>query len=103
MCRSRVLIASRPSSDPIRAATARQDQALDYEPVVKIFTPDGNATWLLTELGSIWPLASATRNSATCACTSSSPRTTLTAKACSLTPHRIHIVRADPATIAGCQ
>jgi hypothetical protein len=24
--------------------------AVDFEPVVKIFTPDGNATWLLTEL-----------------------------------------------------
>jgi hypothetical protein len=24
--------------------------ALDFEPVVKLFTPDGNATWLLTEL-----------------------------------------------------
>jgi hypothetical protein len=24
--------------------------AIDFEPVVKIFTPDGNATWLLTEL-----------------------------------------------------
>ena len=28
----------------------RQDQCLDFEPVVKLFTPDGNATWLLTEL-----------------------------------------------------
>jgi hypothetical protein len=33
-----------------RAAIDRQDQALDFEPVVKLFTPDGNATWLLTEL-----------------------------------------------------
>lgn len=32
-----------------RAAIDRQDQALDFEPVVKLFTPDGNATWLLTE------------------------------------------------------
>ena len=24
--------------------------AIDFEPVVKLFTPDGNATWLLTEL-----------------------------------------------------
>ena len=24
--------------------------AIDFEPVVKIFTPDGSATWLLTEL-----------------------------------------------------
>jgi hypothetical protein len=27
-----------------------QRAALDFEPVVKLFTPDGNATWLLTEL-----------------------------------------------------
>ena len=33
-----------------RAAIDRQDQAIDFEPVVKIFTPDGNATWLPTEL-----------------------------------------------------
>ena len=33
-----------------RAAIDRQDQCLDFEPVVKLFTPDGNATWLLTEL-----------------------------------------------------
>lgn len=29
--------------------TAGQD-ALDFVPVVKLFTPDANATWLLTEL-----------------------------------------------------
>jgi hypothetical protein len=33
-----------------RAAIDRQDQVLDFEPVVKLITPDGNATWLLTEL-----------------------------------------------------
>ena len=33
-----------------RAAIDRQDQCLDFEPAVKLFTPDGNATWLLTEL-----------------------------------------------------
>lgn len=33
-----------------RAAIDRQDQALDFEPVVKLFTPDANATWLLSEL-----------------------------------------------------
>jgi hypothetical protein len=33
-----------------RAAIDQQGQALDFEPVVKLFTPDGNATWLLTEL-----------------------------------------------------
>jgi hypothetical protein len=33
-----------------RAAIDRQDQVLDLEPVVKLTTPDGNATWLLTEL-----------------------------------------------------
>jgi hypothetical protein len=32
------------------AAIDRQDQCLDFEPVVKLFTPDGHATWLLTEL-----------------------------------------------------
>jgi hypothetical protein len=26
------------------------DRVLDFEPVVKLFTADGNATWLLTEL-----------------------------------------------------
>jgi hypothetical protein len=33
-----------------RNAIDRQDQVLDFEPVVKLFTADGNATWLLTEL-----------------------------------------------------
>ena len=36
-----------------RAQRAAIDQglpALDFEPVVKLFTPDGSATWLLTEL-----------------------------------------------------
>lgn len=33
-----------------RAGIDRQDQALDFEPIVKLFTPDANATWLLTEL-----------------------------------------------------
>ena len=32
------------------AAIDRQDQVIDFEPVVKLFTPYGNATWLLTEL-----------------------------------------------------
>ena len=32
-----------------RAATD-QGNALDFYPVVKLFTPDANATWLLTEL-----------------------------------------------------
>jgi len=32
------------------AAIDRQDQAIDFEPVIKLFTPDGNATWLFTEL-----------------------------------------------------
>ena len=31
--------------------TIDQEQgALDFKPVVKLFTPDGSATWLLTEL-----------------------------------------------------
>ena len=33
-----------------REAIDRQDQVLDFEPVVKLFTADGNAAWLLTEL-----------------------------------------------------
>jgi hypothetical protein len=33
-----------------RDAIDRQDQVLDFEPVVKLFTADGNATGLLTEL-----------------------------------------------------
>jgi len=33
-----------------RDAIDRQDQVLAFEPVVKLFTTDGNATWLLTEL-----------------------------------------------------
>src|SRR6202051_268739 len=33
-----------------RAALDEKQGAIDFEPVVKLFTPDGNATWLLTEL-----------------------------------------------------
>jgi len=33
-----------------RDAIDCQDQALDFQPVVKLFTADDNATWLLTEL-----------------------------------------------------
>jgi hypothetical protein len=33
-----------------RAATHRQEQEIDFAPVVKLFTPDGAAVWLLTEL-----------------------------------------------------
>jgi len=33
-----------------RAAIDRQDQALDFKPVVKLFTPDAQCTWLLTEI-----------------------------------------------------
>ena len=33
-----------------RTAIDRQHQAIDFGPVVRIFTPDGNVTWLLTEL-----------------------------------------------------
>jgi hypothetical protein len=35
------------------AQIVRMDNAesgIDFKPVVKLFTPDGNATWLLTEL-----------------------------------------------------
>jgi hypothetical protein len=34
-----------------RAAMDRGDDALDFKPVVKLFTPDAQCTWLLTELG----------------------------------------------------
>ena len=33
-----------------RAAIDRQDQALDFKPVVKLFTADAQCTWLLTEI-----------------------------------------------------
>jgi hypothetical protein len=33
-----------------RAALDQKTGVIDFEPVVKIFTPDGNATWLRTEL-----------------------------------------------------
>jgi Protein of unknown function (DUF2958) len=33
-----------------RDAIDRQDHVLGFEPVVKLFTADGNATWLLSEL-----------------------------------------------------
>ena len=34
-----------------RAAMDIGDGALDFKPVVKLFTPDAQCTWLLTELG----------------------------------------------------
>jgi len=33
-----------------RAAIDKGDAALDFKPVVKLFTPDAQCTWLLTEL-----------------------------------------------------
>jgi len=33
-----------------RAAIDRDADALDFQPVVKLFTPDAQCTWLLTEL-----------------------------------------------------
>jgi hypothetical protein len=36
-----------------RTALDQKKGAIDFEPVVKLFTPDGNATWLLTELDPI--------------------------------------------------
>jgi Protein of unknown function (DUF2958) len=33
-----------------RAAMDKGDDALDFRPVVKLFTPDAQCTWLLTEL-----------------------------------------------------
>jgi hypothetical protein len=35
-----------------RAAMDKGDDALDFKPVVKLFTPDAPCTWLLTELDS---------------------------------------------------
>ena len=40
-----------------RAAIDRQDQALDFKPVVKLFTPDAQCTWLLTEIDEATDLA----------------------------------------------
>ena len=34
----------------IRNGQASQEQDRDHTPVVKLFTPDANATWLLTEI-----------------------------------------------------
>jgi hypothetical protein len=33
-----------------RAAIDQDTRALDFEPVVKLFTPDAQCTWLLTEI-----------------------------------------------------
>ena len=35
-----------------RAAIDKGEDALDFNPVVKLFTPDAQCTWLLTELDS---------------------------------------------------
>jgi hypothetical protein len=32
------------------AAATLEDRSIDHYPVVKLFTPDANATWLLTEI-----------------------------------------------------
>src|ERR1700733_1459543 len=40
-----------------RAAMDKRDDALDFKPVVKLFTPDAQCTWLLTELDSDGGLA----------------------------------------------
>jgi Protein of unknown function (DUF2958) len=32
------------------AAVDRQDQRIDFEPVVQLFSRDGNAIWLITEI-----------------------------------------------------
>jgi nitrite reductase/ring-hydroxylating ferredoxin subunit len=34
----------------VGATLEQKTDAIDFEPVLKIFTPDGNAPWLLTEL-----------------------------------------------------
>ena len=33
-----------------KAAVDHQDQRIDFEPVVQLFSPDGNAIWLITEI-----------------------------------------------------
>jgi hypothetical protein len=33
-----------------RAAMDKGDDAIDFKPVIKLFTPDAQCTWLLTEL-----------------------------------------------------
>jgi len=41
-----------------RANDARilaDEDTIDFEPVVKLFTPDGAATWLLTEINPLYP------------------------------------------------
>ena len=38
------------NSSAQRAAIDKGEDALDYKPVVKLFTPDAQCTWLLTEL-----------------------------------------------------
>jgi hypothetical protein len=40
-----------------RAAISKGEDALDFEPVVKLFTPDAQCTWLLTELDADGDLA----------------------------------------------
>jgi hypothetical protein len=40
------LLANGRAQDPVRGT----DDEIDFHPVVKLFTPDGAATWLLTEL-----------------------------------------------------
>jgi hypothetical protein len=40
-----------------RAAIDHDQNPLDFAPVVKLFTPDANATWLLSELDSNGDLA----------------------------------------------
>jgi hypothetical protein len=37
----------------VGAAIDPKQSAVDFEPVVKLFSPDGDATWLLTELDPI--------------------------------------------------
>ena len=41
-----VLIENSRKQEPVRGT----DDEIDFRPVVKLFTPDGSATWLLTEL-----------------------------------------------------
>lgn len=45
------LLANGRQQQPVRGT----DDEIDFEPVVKLFTPWGNATWLLTEIDSEEP------------------------------------------------
>lgn len=45
------LMANGKKQEPVRGT----EEEIDFMPVVKLFTPDGNCTWLLTELEPGYP------------------------------------------------